>query len=106
MYTKAKYSINKENLISGYFPSNMGVGQRYNQSPLLFSLFINNIKHNITNTYHGLMIAESYEYSIILFLLLYANDTLVLVGNEHQFQTVLDNIHEYCTMYNLCVNII
>ena len=59
MYAKAKSCINKDNLISGYFPSNIGVRQGDNLSPLLFALFINDCKHSIANTYPGLNIADS-----------------------------------------------
>ena len=113
MYAKAKSCIKKDNLISGYFPSNMGVRQGDNLSPLLFALFINEFKQNIANTYHGLNIADSCyptlnDNSIILikmFVLLYADDTIVLAENEHQLQTALDTVHQYCTRYNLSVNI-
>ena len=59
MYAKAKSCIKKDNLIFGYFPSNLGVRQGDNLSPLLFALFINDFKQNIANTYHGLNIADS-----------------------------------------------
>ena len=84
--------IKKDNLISGYFPSNIGVRQEDNLSPLLFALFINDFKQNIANTYHGLNIADSCyptlnDNSILLikmFVLLYADDRIVLAENEHQ----------------------
>ena len=84
MYAKAKSYIKKDNLISGYFPSNIGVRQGDNLSPLLFALFINDYKQNIANPYHGLNIADSCystlnDNSIILIkmcVLLYADDSL------------------------------
>ena len=42
---------------------------------------------------------------IKLFVLLYADDIIVFAINEHRLQTALDTVHEYCTMYNLRVNI-
>ena len=113
MYAKAKSCIKKDNLISGYFPSNIGVRQGDNLSPLLFALFINDFKHSIANTYPGLNIADSCyptlnDNSIIfikVFVLLYADDTIVLAENEHQLQIALDTVHQYCTRYNLSVNI-
>ena len=84
MYAKAKSCIKKDNLISGYFPSNIGVRQGDNLSPLLFALFVNDFKHSIANTYPGLNIADSCyptlnDNSIIfikMFVLLYADDTI------------------------------
>ena len=59
MYAKAKSCIKMDTLISGHFPSNIGVRQGDNLSPLLFALFINDFKHSIANTYLGLNIADS-----------------------------------------------
>ena len=91
MYAKARSCIKKDTLISGYFPSNIGVRQGVNPSPLLFALFINDFKYSIANTYHGLKITDSCyptlnDNSILLiklFVLLYADDTIVLAENEH-----------------------
>ena len=107
MYTKAKACTKKDYLISGYFPSNLGVRQGYNLTPLLFALFINDFKHNIANTYPGLNIADSYyptlnDNIIILikmFVLLYADDPIVLAENEHQLQTASDIVHQFCSRY-------
>ena len=113
MYAKAKSCIKKDTLIYVYFPSNIGVSQGDNLSPLLFALIMNDFKHIIANTYHRLKIADSCYptinpnnmFLIKLFVLLYANDTIVLAENEHQLQTALDTVHEYCTRYNLNVNL-
>ena len=40
-----------------------------------------------------------------MFVLLYADDTIVLAENEHQLQTALDTVHQYCKRYNLSVHI-
>ena len=40
-----------------------------------------------------------------MFVLLYADDTIVLAENQHQLQTDFDTVHQYCTRYNLSVNI-
>ena len=83
MYAKTKSCIKKDNLISGYFPSNIGVRQGDNISPLLSALFINDFKHNIASTYHQFNIADSCyptlnDNGILLikmFVLLYADNT-------------------------------
>ena len=40
-----------------------------------------------------------------MYVLLFADDTIVLAENENKLQTALDNVHQYCTRYNLSVNI-
>ena len=80
---------------------------------MLFALFINDFKQNIANTYHGLNIADSCyptlnDNSILLikmFVLLYADHTIVLAENEYQLQTALDTVHQYYKRSNLSVNI-
>lgn len=113
MYSKAKSCIKKDNQISEYFPCNIGVRQGDNLSPILFALFINDFKQHISSTCEGLNVAQSC-YPILntedvvlmkLFVLLYADDTILLAENEHQLQTSLNSLHDYCLTSKLCVNI-
>ena len=39
-----------------------------------------------------------------MFVLLYADDTMVLAENACELQKALDAVHDYCGMYNLKVN--
>ena len=39
-----------------------------------------------------------------LFVLLYADDTIILAENERNLQTALDSLQEYCTKFKLIVN--
>ena len=74
-----------------YFPSNIWVRQGDNLSPLIFDLFINDFKQNMTNTYRGLKRADfcyhSLNDNIILLIKLfvfgyYADDTIVFAENN------------------------
>ena len=40
-----------------------------------------------------------------MFILLYADDTIVLAENSCELQKALDAVYEYCVMYKLTVNI-
>ena len=40
-----------------------------------------------------------------MFVLLYADDTIVLAENACELQKALDAVHDYCGMYKLTVNI-
>jgi len=112
LYSKAKSCIKKENLFSDYFLCNIGVRQGDNLSPLLFALFINDFTKYVGTSYHGLNIANTCYPSlndedivlIKLFVLLYADDTIILSENEHELQTALDTVHKYCELYKLTVN--
>ena len=57
MYAKAKSFIKKDHLISGYFPSNIGVRQGDNLSSLLFALFINYLNKIYISIQKGTRIA-------------------------------------------------
>ena len=113
MYNRAKSCIKKDNMISEYFLCNIGVRQGDTLSPLLFTLFINDFNQYISTAYRGLNIVQSCYPSLNdedivllkLFVLLYADDTIILAENEKELQLALDKVHQYCTMYKLSVNI-
>ena len=113
MYNRAKSSIKKDNMISEYFLCNIGVRQGDTLSPLLFALFINDFNQYISTAYRGLNIVQSCYPSLNdedivllkLFVLLYADVTIILAENEKELQLALDKVHQYCTMYKLSVNI-
>ena len=113
MYDKAKSCIKKDTLWSHYFSCNVGVRQGDNLSPLLFALFINDFLHYISQSYKGLNISRTCYPSLSnedlvffkLFVLLYADDTVIFAENDRDLQMALDSVHEYCTRYKLTVNI-
>ena len=113
IYSKAKSCIRKDNMISNCFMCNIGVRQGDNLSPVLFALFINYLTEYVSTAYGGLNIAQSCYPSIInsedivllkLFVLLYADDTIILVENEIELQLALNKVYEYCMMFKLFVN--
>ena len=114
MYNREKLCIKKDNMISEYFLCNIGVRQGDTLSPLLFPLFINDVNQYISTDYRGLNIVQSCYPSLNdedivllkLFVLLYADDTIILAENEEKKrQLALDKVHQYCAIYKLSVNI-
>ena len=113
MYDNAKSCIKKDTLWSHYFSCNVGVRQGDNLSPLLYALFFNDFSHYTSQSYKGLNIIRtcypslSNEYLVFLklFVLLYADDSVILAENDPDLHMVLDSVHEYCTTYKLTVNI-
>ena len=101
-------------MISDYFMCNIGVRQGDNLYPVLFALFINDFTEYVYTAYGGLNIAQSCYPSLInsedivllkLFVLLYADDTIILAENEIELQLALNKVYEYCMMFKLSVNI-
>ena len=100
MYDKAKSCVKIDHLYSDYFPCNIGVKQGDNLSPLLFALFINEFSHYVGMSYKGLCVSklcypslESEDALFLkLFVLLYADDTIILAENERTLTTHLQKL--------------
>ena len=99
IYENAKACVKLNNGISHSFPCNIGVRQGDNISPLLFSLFINDFKDFIATKYCGLRsitnLSQNYidselEFYIKLYILLYADDTVIFAENAKELQVALD----------------
>ena len=74
--------------------------------------FINDFSKYIEGKYRGLSINNCYPTLLYIditmlnmFVLLYADDTIVLPENACELQKALDPVHDYCGMYKLTVNI-
>ena len=94
---------------SAFFHSFSGVRQGKNLSPVLFSLYLNDLEaHLLYNTNTGLTI-DCYNIDITFYLrlivLLYANDTVILASNAADLQFSLNRFEEYCKTWKLTVNV-
>ena len=95
---------------SEYFMCSMGVRQYDDLSPLLLALFFKDFAQHMTKVYHGLNIADTCypslknENLVFLkhFVLLYADDTVIL--SENELQQVLNGVYNYCI--NNCLHVI
>ena len=113
MYKVAKSRVKYETSLSGLFACNMGVRQGDNLSPLLFSIFLNDFEQFLSQKYNGLPMVntlakilgdEDVEYFINMYVLLYADDTLILAETAAQLQLALNALHEYCSKWMLHIN--
>jgi hypothetical protein len=87
MYDNAKSCVRKGSQLSEFFYSNVGVRQGENLSLVLFSLFLNDLVEFISHAYDGLtnicnathIFLDTEELSVFLklYLLLYADDTVI-----------------------------
>ena len=97
-----------------FFVSNVGLRQGENLSPVLFWLFLNDLKGFLTsNNVQGLKlpfalaqdVSPRYRQFIFYFLLLYADDTIVLAECPEDLQRALDILKIYCELSGLDINV-
>ncbi len=112
IYTEAKSCVKNKKEISDFFPCLIGVRQGENLSPLLFSLFLNDLKDYMARAYNGLQhINQSMiecdlhlEFYLKFVVLLYADDTIILAENEIEMQKAVDALFLYCNENKLNIN--
>ena len=114
MYLNAKACVKLNSKISPLFKCNLGVRQGDSLSPLLFALYINDFELYLSRRYEGLKYSSSLineilsdddiELFIKIFVLLYADDTVVLAESPGELQKALNAVYEYCKMWKLQLN--
>ena len=110
MYNGIKSIIELNGNISDTFLCNVGVRQGENLSPLLFAIFLNDFETAFDNCGSiGININELLEINsesvLKLFVLLYANDTVILSLSPRDLQKSLDNLKTYSRLWKLTINI-
>ena len=111
MYTNIKSCISYNNQTSEYFKCEIGVRQGENLSPFLFSLFLNDLEDFIlTKDIVGLSsisedIETELETYLKIFVMLYADDTVLLAESANDLQEQLNAFSEYCDTWKLKVNV-
>ena len=109
MYKNVKSKIRTSEGISQPFECFAGVRQGENLSPFLFSIFLNDLESFLRdNNVNGIIAESSYDEIINylkLFILLYADDTVIFSDNEKDFQHALDVFEIYCDHWKLKINI-
>jgi len=106
MYEGVKSCVFAGNIKSEFFGSFAGVRQGEILSPMLFSLYVNDLENYLTecgNPYVELK-NEMYNNYVKLLVLLYADDTIILSSSEAGLQKALNDLSNYCTKWKLKVN--
>ena len=104
MYNSVKACVKLLGKTSDYFDSLVGVKQGEPLSPLLFILFLNDLSKELdigTNT--GNINQEIIDL-FQKFILLFADDTILLSESLQELQLLLNKLSEYCKKWNIKVN--
>lgn len=111
MYSNIKSRVCYGSEFSDFFPCNVGVRQGESLSPVLFSLYLNDLNSffesknieglkNISND-----LEDEFDNFLKLFTILYADDTVLLAESKEDLQKQLDNLYTFCELWKLKVNI-
>ncbi len=106
MYQGIKSCVFAHGDMSQYFGCHKGVRQGENLSPLLFSLFLNDIESFLVDKgTPRLKLDAQYDNMLSLLILLYADDAVILSHTAAGLQTALNSLSEYCKTWALTVNV-
>ena len=111
LYANAKSCVLMGHAKSESFVSNVGVRQGENLSPILFSIFLNDLSEFISHAYNGLndisemskILLSNDEIEVIfkLYVLLYADDTVIFAESKEELQSALNAMYLYCKSWDL-----
>ena len=106
MYKGIKSYVVNGSSHSDYFASCRGVRQGENLSPLLFSLFINDLEESLIE--HGseylAFDMENIDGLLRLVVIMYADDTVIIANSATQLKRAMKGLEEYCKNWQLQVN--
>jgi len=111
MYENIKSCVTNNGNYSVFFPCRIGVRQGENLYSFLFALFINDIEEFFENrNISPLHIIDEMNDNLLgvfikLFILLYADDTVIFSETREEMQNMLDVFTDYCKQWKLYVNI-
>ena len=100
MYESIKSNVKFQCQFSQLFDCNFGLMQCEAMSPFLFSMYINDFENELIKD----LCEPIYLQYISLFLLMYADDTVLLSETAGGLQKMIDTLHTYSTKWNLCVH--
>ena len=99
MYTSVSSCVNVNGTLTEWFDIQTGVKQGCVLSPILFSMFINDLIEDINDTNCGIVIDGKKIAS-----LLYADDVAVIADSTTDLQLILDAIHRWCLNWGISIN--
>lgn len=101
IYLEAKSCVKHLNTLSEFFRSDVGLLQGEVLSPILFSLFINDLESYLQQNPDACITLEQ----LSIYLLLFADDAVIFSDSIQGLQASLNNLESYCDKWNLQVNV-
>ena len=99
MYSKIKLSV-KGDEEGRYFMSQLGLLQGESTSPIMFSLFVNDLEDDLADNSIGTRVLD-----IIIKLIKFADDMAIFSETREGLQKGLDDLNDYCKKWGISVNI-
>ena len=101
MYSSVKSRVKFDSKLGNKFNCTLGVRQGECLSPLLFSLYLNDIEEQFINS--GL---DGIDVNMLkMSMLLYADDIVIFANSADELQHGLDLLLNYCNIWKLTVNV-
>ena len=102
MYTirGLKSCVKRNNMLSGFFDTQIGVRQGDPLSPLLFKIFINDLNDYLEEGKDRIKIGD-----LNVNHLMYADDLVLIAKDEDELQNLLSQLNKFCNDWGLKVNI-
>ena len=97
MYTQMKLVVRGQN--GEYFSPLCGLLQGESTSPVIFSLFVNDLESSLTHELIGTRVED-----ILIKLLMFADDMSILSETRDGLQAGMDNLKSYCTKWGITVS--
>ena len=94
---------------TAFFDCLVGVRQGENLSPFLFNIFLNDLHQYLNscgiNGLNNEISVQGLHIYLKMFLLLYADDTVIFSDDPSDLQNALNNFKSYCDNWKLKINL-
>ena len=104
IYNSVKVCVRSLGKVSGCFDSLVGVKQGEPLSPLLFIVFLNDLTDELESNMGYFDDNSEFIEQFQKFILLFADDTLLLAETHAELQHMLNKLCIYCKKWNITVN--
>ena len=110
LYANIKSKVMTDNDSSAYFPCMNGVRQGENLSPVLFSIYLNDLNQFLmSRSVNGLSVdvdTPEIHHCLKLLILLYADDTVLFGASAKNLQHTLSVFEDFCKEWHLTVYVL